>query len=135
MPTYTLIKADEVGPTKNPVYKLCVDGVCLIDEEAKQIIKEGSYGSQIPGLYGILRQACNLQSQSEKKYHPLSLAGVKGNVHEAKTRDLRMYALQLKGKKAIVLISKKTSQKKDLNSITSLIQTIEASPELNIDEI
>lgn len=134
MQKYTLRKADEVGPTKNPVYKLCIDGVCMVDEDEKSIKQEATYEKEISGLYGILRQACNLLALSEKKFHPLALAGIKGKVHEAKTRNLRLYALQLAGKKAVILISKKTNQKKDLKAIATLIKSIELQGELPIEE-
>lgn len=134
MPKYTLIKAKEVGRTTVTVYKLCIDGVCIVDNDRDLIKNEGTYITEIERLYAIMEQACNLQSQPKKKYHPLKLKGVAGNVHEAKSRNLRMYALQLKEqKKAIILISKKTSQKKDLNGIIKLIKDIESQGELPIE--
>lgn len=134
MPKYTLLKAEEVGRTEISVYKLCIDGVCIIDDNVTLIHNEGTYASETDRLFAIIEQACNLQSLPRNKYHPLQIKGVVGNVHEAKSKNLRMYALQLKDrKKAVILLSKKTTQKKDLNKLITLIKDIESQGDLPIE--
>ena len=86
--------------------KLIMDGICLFDEFASKL--EEQYKS------------ANLQSLPDTKFRELK--GGKGDVkeYEFKSRHLRVYVMQQKGGKIIVIGGYKNNQSKDILSFRSI---------------
>lgn len=134
MSQFSLEIAKEVGPTKIPVFMLCIDGQNVIQNAIEKIQSEGSYEKEIPGLFSIINQTCNLKHLPDTKFKQLKLYSGLGKVYEAKSKNLRMYLTHIeKTGRAVILLGKKTNQKKDLNQLKSLLSLLEGQDHLPLN--
>lgn len=134
MSVFSLHRAEEFGLTKVPVFMLCNDGRNLIYEMIDEIKREGVFGKEIPKLFSIVEQFCNLQRLPETKFKQLNIKSDLGKVYEAKSKHLRMYLVHIeKTGRTIILLGKKANQKKDINQLKSLLSLMKDQEELLIN--
>ena len=91
--------------------KLVVDGVAPFDVFIDQL--EERYRSEVRSMYAIMDAVANLQIPPGTKFHPYSDGKDGVREFEFKTKHLRVYAIEQKGGKIIILGGKKTNQAKD----------------------
>lgn len=113
---------------------LCNDGRNLIYEMIDEIKREGVLGKEIPKLFSIVEQFCNLQRLPENKFKQLNIKSDLGKVYEAKSKHLRMYLVHIEQTgRTIILLGKKANQKKDINQLKSLPTLMKDQEELPIN--
>lgn len=135
MSIFSLELSKEVGPTKIKAYLLCVDGVNVIHEAEKELKNEGGYYIELGKLYSIVEQACDLKTLPVKKFRKFHTDNRLGKVYEAKTKNLRMYMVHVeKTGRAILILGKKSDQKRDAVRLKSLIELIADQGELPINQ-
>lgn len=93
-----------------------VDDVCPFDEFEKEMSKQ--YKSEVITMYAYMDQVANLKALPDTKFHPYD----KGNLreYEFKTKHLRVYCIEQKGGKIIILGGTKANQTKDQSYFRSL---------------
>ena len=98
--------------------KLIMDGICLFDEFASKL--EEQYKSELDAIGYYMEAVANLQSLPDTKFRELK--GGKGDVkeYEFKSRHFRVYVMQQKGGKIIVIGGYKNNQSKDILSFRSI---------------
>lgn len=92
--------------------KLTIDGICQFDNFVNEL--EEQYETELDAINYYMEAVANLKSLPETKFRELK--GRKGNVkeYEFKSKHLRVYAIQQKGGKIVVLGGYKNAQDKDL---------------------
>lgn len=110
MVEYTLVKMDLIRG-KQVFEKLVVNGIAPFDEFISQL--EEQYESEVKTLYSYMNLVSNLQSLPDTKFHPYSDGRDGFREYEFKTKHLRVYAIEKKGGKIVILGGKKTNQSKD----------------------
>lgn len=110
MVKYTLERMDIIRG-KQIFDKLVVDGVAPFDTFIKNL--EESYRSEVRSLYSYMQAVSDLQSLPETKFHPYSDGKDGVREYEFKTKHLRVYAIEQKGGKIIIIGGTKANQAKD----------------------
>lgn len=119
MSKFALRKREEING-KTSCYSLEVKGKCQLDDFWERIQKEGQYETELDTLQTLLILVSNSAHLPGSKYHPLDTdQPYRG--WEIKTKNLRLYLIQLKPLgKVILLGGKKNNQKQHLRQYKSL---------------
>ncbi len=98
--------------------KLLVDGEAPFDRFTEEL--EEQYESELGSIYYRMEAVANLQLLPKEKFRELK--GGKGDVkeYEFKSKHLRVYAIQQKDGKIVVMGGYKNSQDKDLTAFRAL---------------
>lgn len=96
---------------KQVFYKLVVDGVAPFDTFIEEL--EERYRSEAMTLYSYMDLNSNLHSLPETKFHPYSDGKDGVREYEFKTKHLRVYAIEQKGGKIVIIGGTKAKQAKD----------------------
>jgi hypothetical protein len=115
MSTFALREIKEIRG-KQRFDKLVVDDVCLFDMFEQEMSKQ--FNSEILTIYAYMDQVANLKSLPDTKFHPYDNGDPRE--YEFKTKHLRVYCIEQKGGKIIILGGKKANQAKDQNYFRSL---------------
>lgn len=107
---YTLKRMDQIRG-KQVFDKLVVDGVAPFDTFIDKL--EERYRSEVRTLYSYMDAVANLLSLPVTKFHPYSDGKDGVREYEFKTKHLRVYAIEQKGGKIIVIGGTKANQDKD----------------------
>ena len=107
---YTLVRMEQIRG-QQVFDKLVVDGVAPFDSFINEL--EESFRSEVKSMYAYMDAVANLQSLPKTKFHPYSDGKDGVREYEFKTKHLRVYAIEQKGGKIIVLGGKKANQVKD----------------------
>lgn len=91
--------------------KLLIDGKAPFDDFEQKYI--GKFESEISSLYNYMNEVANLRILPETKFHPYSDGKDGCREFEFKTKHLRLYAIEQKGGKIIILGGTKAEQEKD----------------------
>ena len=110
MVEYTLVRMDMIRG-KQVFEKLVVNGVAPFDEFIARL--EEKYRSEVKTLYAYMELHANLMSLSKTKFHPYSDGRDGFREYEIKTKHLRVYAIEKKGGKIVILGGMKANQSKD----------------------
>ena len=110
MVKYTLERMEQIRG-QQVFDKLVVDGVAPFDSFINEL--EESFRSEVKSMYAYMDAVANLQSLPKTKFHPYSDGKDGVREFEFKTKHLRVYAIEQKGGKIIILGGKKTDQAKD----------------------
>ena len=110
MVKYTLERMEQIRG-KQVFDKLVVDGVAPFDTFIERL--EDNYRSEVRTLYAIMDAVANLLSLPETKFHPYSDGKDGVREYEFKTKHLRVYAIEQKGGKIIIIGGTKANQAKD----------------------
>lgn len=110
MVEYTLVRMDMIRG-KQVFEKLVVNGVAPFDEFVAQL--EERFRSEVKTLYKYMEIVSDLRPLPETKFHPYSDGRDGFREYEFKTKHLRVYAIEKKGGKIVILGGKKTTQSKD----------------------
>lgn len=110
MVKYTLVRMEQIRG-QQVFDKLVVDGVAPFDSFINEL--EESFRSEVKSMYAYMDAVANLQSLPKTKFHPYSDGKDGVREYEFKTKHLRVYAIEQKGGKIIVLGGKKANQVKD----------------------
>ena len=110
MVKYTLVRMEQIRG-QQVFDKLVVDGVAPFDSFIDEL--EESFRSEVKSMYAYMDAVANLQSLPKTKFHPYSDRKDGVREFEFKTKHLRVYAIEQKGGKIIILGGKKTNQTKD----------------------
>ena len=110
MVKYTLERMEQIRG-QQVFDKLVVDGVAPFDRFIDEL--EESFRSEVKSMYAYMDAVANLQSLPNTKFHPYSDGKDGFREFEFKTKHLRVYAIEQKGGKIIILGGKKTNQAKD----------------------
>ncbi len=130
MGIFSLESVQEVGKTEIKVYYLCIDGENISRKNILKLQEESTYAKEVPRLFSIIQQACNLNSLPDTKFKQLKNLN---KVYEARSKNLRMYLVGYpKSSRTIILIGKKTEQKADIKRIKSLVQLLTDQIDISI---
>lgn len=110
MVKYTLERMAQIRG-KQVFDKLVVDGVAPFDTFIEEL--EERYRSEVRTLYAYMDAVSNLLSLPETKFHPFSDGKDGVREFEFKTKHLRVYAIEQKGGKIIIIGGTKANQAKD----------------------
>ena len=110
MVKYTLVRMDQIRG-KQVFNKLVVNGVAPFDIFIERL--EDNYRSEVRTLYALMDAVANLLSLPETKFHPYSDGKDGVREYEFKTKHLRVYAIEQKGGKIIIIGGTKANQAKD----------------------
>ena len=108
MSTFALKKIEAVIG-KQRFDKLVVDKICLFDDFEEEMAKQ--YKSEVLALYSYMNQVANLKTLPKTKFHPYNNGDPRE--YEFKTTHLRVYCIEQKGGKIIILGGVKDNQPKD----------------------
>ena len=110
MVEYTLVKMDLIRG-KQVFEKLVVNGVAPFDEFISQL--EERYRSEVRTLYKYMEVVSNLRPLPKTIFHPFSDGRDGFREYEFKTKHLRVYAIEKKGGKIVILGGMKANQSRD----------------------
>lgn len=110
MAKYTLKRMEQIQG-KQVFDKLVVDGVAPYDTFIDNL--EELYRPEVKSLYALMDVVANLGPLPKTKFHPYSDGKDGVREYEFKTKHLRVYAIEQKGGKIIILGGKKVDQAKD----------------------
>lgn len=110
MVKYTLVRMDQIRG-KQVFNKLVVNGVAPFDIFIERL--EDNYRSEVRTLYALMDAVANLLSLPETKFHPYSDGKDGVREYEFKTKHLRVYAIEQKGGKIVIIGGTKANQAKD----------------------
>ena len=110
MAKYTLERMKQIRG-KQVFDKLVVDGVAPFDTFIEELEEE--YRSEAMTLYSYMDLVSNLHSLPKTKFHPYSDGKDGVREFEFKTKHLRVYAIEQKGGKIIIIGGTKANQAKD----------------------
>ena len=108
MPKFAL-KNIEAVKGKQRFDKLVVDGVCLFDQFEEEM--KIQYSNEIATLYAYMNEVANLRTLPYEKFHPYDKNDPRG--WEFKTKHLRVYCVEQRGGKIVVLGGQKSKQAND----------------------
>ena len=124
MAKYTLERMEQIRG-KQVFDKLVVDGVAPFDTFIEEL--EEKYRSEAMILYSYMDLVSNLHSLPDTKFHPYSSGKDGVREYEFKTKHLRVYAIEQKGGKIIIIGGTKANQAKDQAEFRRLKQGYIAS--------
>ncbi|MBQ3619671.1 MAG: hypothetical protein II939_16115 [Bacteroidales bacterium] len=110
MSTFALEKLEGVEGRQR-FEKLVVDGVAPFDVFEQNVAS--AYKSELIGIYAVMNDVANLKSVPQTKFHPYSDGKDGLREFEFKSKHLRVYAVEQKGGKIIIIGGTKATQKKD----------------------
>lgn len=124
MAKYTLERMEQIRG-KQVFEKLVVDGVAPFDTFIEEL--EEKYRSEAMTLYSYMDLVSNLHSLPDTKFHPYSDGKDGVREYEFKSKHLRVYAIEQKGGKIIIIGGTKANQAKDQAEFRRLKQGYIAS--------
>jgi hypothetical protein len=98
--------------------KLTRNGVCGWDEFFAKYAK--SHKSDLIRIQGILQQVARTLHLPGKKWHPLGKPDGEAREFEAKSGDLRLYAVKLSSGYVVIIGGIKGNQKRDIRRLRTI---------------
>ena len=109
MPRFALKRILQVNG-RQVFEKLVVDGKAPFDTFIEEL--EPIYESEMDTMYNLMDQVANLRALPSNKYHPYSDGRDGCREWEFKTKHLRVYVIEKKGGKIVVIGGTKSKQPK-----------------------
>lgn len=118
MEKYALKQIDEIEG-RRIIYKMSIDGVCLLEEFENEIEDIGQYEEELASIFAHIEDFANQVLLPDTKFRILNKGVKKDKVkeYEFKSKHLRVYGIKAPGGSIIILGGYKTNQKKDISRL------------------
>ncbi len=107
MPRFALKRIQQVNG-QQVFEKLLVDGVAPFDTFIEEL--ESIYESEMDSMYNLMDHVANLRTLPYAKFHPYSDGKDGCREWEFKTKHLRVYAIEKRGGKIVIIGGTKSKQ-------------------------
>lgn len=123
MSKFELHKIDVIKG-KQDFCQLAIDGVRLLDSFEDELAKSTTYLSEFKMILTYMEYVAENRTLPVTKFRDITPKKEVVREYEFKSKHLRVYAIQKKGGKIIVLCGFKSNQKNDIRSFRSLKKSL-----------
>lgn len=115
MPTFAFRNIESIRCTIVTFKKLVRNGKCFLDEFEEEIKDNPKYKSEYKTILSYIELYSNSALLPKSKFREIK--GKKPKQYEFKSKNLRIYAVQVENEKIIVIGGYKNTQTKDFNRL------------------
>lgn len=123
MSKFALHKIDTIKG-KQEVCQVSINGVKELDRFEEELSKSSTYMSELRTIFTYIQHLAENRTLPEAKFKDITPKKEIVREYEFKSKHLRVYAIQKKGGKIIVLCGYKKDQKEDIKRFRLLKETL-----------